>query len=372
MTLPPPARIGQSVDEVDTPALLVDLDALEANIAHMQSLADAAGKALRPHAKSHKSADIALRQIAAGAAGVCCQKVSEAELLAQGGVTDILVSNQVVGAAKIGRLARLARDCALAVCVDDAGNLAEIAAAARRSGGIIEVLVELDVGMGRCGVGAEGVAALARQAAEEEGVRFGGLQAYNGRAQHIREHGKRAGAIAGSQVIVADALEQLRAAGLDCPRITGAGTGTFEFEAGGDVWTELQCGSYVFMDADYARNLDAEGEMLSRFRHSLFVLAGVMSVAQAGRAVVDAGLKAMSMESGLPEVAGNDDLIYRGASDEHGTLATGSSNGPALGDRVRLIPGHCDPTVNLHDWYVCVRGGVVEEIWPVTARGAVF
>lgn len=372
MTLPPPARTGQPIDDVDTPALVIDLDALDANIALMQSLADAAGKALRPHAKSHKSAEIARLQISAGAAGVCCQKVSEAELLVQGGVDDILVSNQVVGALKIGRLARLARDCRVAVCVDDAGNLAQIGAAARRSGGVIEVLVELDVGMGRCGVGAEGVAALARQAAETEGLSFGGLQAYNGRAQHIREHEARARAISESGAIVREALDHLSGVGLECPRVTGAGTGTFEFEAADDVWTELQCGSYVFMDADYARNLDSNGEMTSPFRHSLFVLAGVMSVAQAGRAVVDAGLKAMSMESGLPEVAGNADLTYKGASDEHGTLSTGASNGPALGDKVRLIPGHCDPTVNLHDWFVCVRDGHVEDVWPVTARGAVF
>lgn len=372
MTVHPPAKVGQSLDEVDTPALVLDLNALEANIARMQSLADAAGVALRPHAKSHKSADIARMQIKAGAAGVCCQKVSEAELLAQNGVSDILVSNQVVGAAKIGRLMQLARRARVGVCVDDSSNLAEIAAAARRVGAPLEVLVELDVGMGRCGVDADGAVRLSRDAAELDGVRFGGLQAYNGSAQHIRSRDGRRSAIESSGAIVQRVLDGLQDAGIACPRVTGAGTGTFEFEAASGIWSELQCGSYVFMDADYARNEDAEAQTTGAFQNSLFVLGGVLSIAQPGKAVIDAGLKSMSMESGLPEIADLPDIRYAGASDEHGTLTTGQGNGPALGDRIRVIPGHCDPTVNLHDWFVCARDGRVEAIWPVTARGAVF
>ena len=372
MTVPPPARIGQRTEEVDTPALLLDLDVLQTNIGRMQSLADAAGVDLRPHAKSHKSADIARLQIDAGARGVCCQKVSEAELLAQNGVGDILVSNQVVGASKIGRLVQLARRIRLGVCVDDSGNLAEIAAAARRVGASVEVLVELDVGMGRCGVDAEKAVPLCQEILRTEGVTFGGLQAYNGSAQHIRSRDGRHEAIEASGVTVRDVLARLDAADIQCPRITGAGTGTFEFEAASGIWSELQCGSYVFMDADYARNEDTEGGTTGGFGNSLFVLGGVLSVGQAGRAVIDAGLKSMSMESGLPELIDMPGARYAGASDEHGTLRTGQGNSPALGDRVRVIPGHCDPTVNLHDWFVCVRAGVVEDIWPVTARGAVF
>jgi len=372
MTLPPPAKVGQSIDEVDTPALLLDLDVLDENIARMQAFADAAGVALRPHAKSHKSADIALRQIEAGARGVCCQKVSEAELLALNGVGDILVSNQVVGARKIARLAGLARAANVAVCVDDAGNAAEIAAAARRLGGPIDMLVEVDVGMGRCGVDPEQALPLVQEIGRLDGVSFGGVQAYHGRAQHVRDRAGRQKAIDESEASVRRVLTDLSNAGIACPRVTGAGTGSFEFEAASGVWTELQCGSYVFMDADYARNTDEAGTTTGAFGHSLFILAGVLSVAQRGRAVVDAGLKSMSMESGLPELVGLDGAAYAGASDEHGTLTTGNANGPALGDRVRLIPGHCDPTVNLHDWYICVRDGTVEAVWPVTARGAVF
>ena len=372
MALPPPAKIGDPLDEVDTPALLLDLDALEANIRTMQGLADKAGVALRPHAKSHKSADIARLQMQAGAVGVCCQKVSEAEMLAVQGVDDILVSNQVVGTVKIDRLARLGRHIRLGVCIDDAGNLAQIAQAARHQGADLEVLLEIDVGMGRCGVAADQVAGLCRQIGDTEGVRFGGLQAYEGRAQHIRDHGKRGAAISKAEAMTRAALAELKGAGIDCPRVTGAGTGSFPFEAASGVWGELQCGSYVFMDADYARIEDASGQPVSTFRHGLFVLAGVLSIARPGRAVVDAGLKCMSMESGLPTIPDFAELDYAGASDEHGTLTTGTSNGPALGDRIRLIPGHCDPTVNLHDWYVGIRGGVVEALWPVTARGAVF
>lgn len=372
MTVQPPACVGQSADEVDTPALVLDLDVLEENIRHMQNLADAAGVALRPHAKSHKSADIALKQLDAGAVGVCCQKVTEAELLAQNGVGDILVSNQVVGASKIGRLVQLARRINVGVCVDDSSNLAEIAAAARHLSASLEVLVEVDVGMGRCGVDAETAARLCCEIVGTDGIRFGGLQAYNGSAQHVRARDERKKAIANSAAIVRNVLARLASAGVECPRVTGAGTGTFEFEAASGIWTELQCGSYVFMDADYGRNEDESGQTTGGFANSLFVLGGVLSIAQAGRAVVDAGLKSMSMESGLPELTGLPGARYAGASDEHGTLVTGQGNGPALGDRVRLIPGHCDPTVNLHDWFVCLRGDRVEAVWPVTARGAVF
>ncbi|WP_417513419.1 DSD1 family PLP-dependent enzyme [Minwuia sp.] len=372
MTVPQPAKVGDRIKEIDTPALLLDLEVLERNIVRMQKLADAAGVALRPHAKSHKSADIALKQIAAGAVGLCAQKVSEAALLVANGVGDVLVSNQVVGARKIGQLASLATRARIGVCVDDPGNVEQIAQAARHFGGHIEMLVEVDVGMGRCGVDPADAPGLCQKIIATEGVGFGGLQAYNGRAQHVRSHADRGAAIEASATAVRRVLSDLEASGVACPRVTGAGTGTFEFEAASGLWNELQCGSYVFMDADYSRNLDERGTEIDTFGHSLFILAGVLSIAQPGRAVVDAGLKCLSVDSGLPVVSGLAGAVYAGASDEHGTLTTGDGNGPALGDQVRLIPGHCDPTVNLHDWYVGVRGDTVEAVWPVTARGAMF
>ena len=374
MTLAPPAEVGMSIDMVDTPALLIELDPFERNLARMAALAASLGMALRPHAKTHKSPDIAHRQIALGAVGQCCQKVSEAEVLVAGGVSDILVSNEVVGDRKLDRLAALARDSRVAVCADDRANVEALDAAAARADTTLEVLVEIDVGGGRCGVRSSQDAVALAQAIDAAGqLRFGGLQAYHGTAQHIRAHSDRRAAIVGAAEQVRSARAALAGAGLDCARITGAGTGSFSFEAETSEWDELQCGSYVFMDADYAKNRDADDAAFTTFEHSLFVLATVMSRPEPAVAVVDAGHKAAAIDSGNPVPAGLADIAYTGASDEHGALRVGRAAAAlALGDKIRLIPGHCDPTVNLHDWYVCVRNDVVEAVWPVAARGGMF
>jgi len=379
MPPPPPAVPGMALAHVDTPALLVDLDAFERNLARMAEAAKAAGVRLRPHAKTHKSPVIARRQIALGAVGACCQKVSEAEILADGGVDDILVSNQIAGTRKLDRLAALACQARVAVCVDDAGNAREVSAAAGRFGAEIGVLVEIDVGSGRCGVapGPDAVR-LAQQVARLPGLRFDGLQAYHGAAQHRRGWDERRDAIAEAAAKVRQTVDGLAAAGLECRTVGGAGTGTYPFEAASGAWNELQVGSYIFMDADYARNRGADGGPVTTFEHALFVLATVMSHPVADRAVVDAGLKALSVESGLPELWQRAGIAYKGAADEHGKLALDGSNAPlGIGDKLLLVPGHCDPTVNLHDWYVGVRGlgtdtARVEAVWPVAARGAMF
>ena len=376
MALPPPAAPGMGLDAIDTPALVLDLDAFERNLARMAEAVAAAGVRLRPHAKTHKSPLIALRQIALGAVGACCQKVSEAEILVAGGIDDVLVSNQVVGAGKLARLAALARRAALAVCVDDAGNARDLSAAALRAGAEIGVLVEIDVGAGRCGVapGADAVR-LALEVAALPGLRFAGLQAYQGAAQHLRGVAERREAIGRAGEMTSRTVELLAEEGLDCATVAGAGTGTFEFEAASGIWNELQAGSYIFMDADYARNEAGDG---GAFEQALFVLATVMSHPTARRAVLDAGLKALAFDSGPPEVFGRAGVVYGGASDEHGGLVLDGSNAPlGIGDKLLLVPGHCDPTVNLHDWYVGVRGlgeegAVVEAVWPVAARGAMF
>ena len=373
MTNLPPAVVGQPLAEVETPALVIDLGAFERNLARMAEGARAAGLALRPHAKTHKSALIAARQIALGAVGVCCQKVGEAEAMVAGGVRDVLVSNQIVGARKLPRLAALAREARIDVCVDDGGNVAALDAAAAEAGARIGVLVEIDVGAGRCGV-APGEAALrlADRIADSAHLRFEGLQAYHGRAQHIRDFGERRDAIRSAAQLAGGTRDLLQRHGIDCPRVTGAGTGTWRFEAESGVFTELQCGSYVFMDVDYARNLAEDGRAAPEFEQSLYVLATVMSRPTAERAVLDAGLKALSVDSGLPRLADVAAAEYVGASDEHGTLRLiRPANDLHLGDKVRLVPGHCDPTVNLYDWYVAVRDGRVEALWPVDARGAV-
>ena len=369
----PPAQPGMREDEIDTPALVIDLDAFEYNLDRMAAILAPTGVRLRAHAKTHKSPVIAHLQIARGAIGQCVQKVAEAEILAWGGVSDILVSNEVVGAQKLARLVALSGISKVAVCVDDAAQVVAAERAASDAGVRLSVLVEIDVGAARCGV-APGPAAveLAVAIARSKHLRFGGLQAYQGSAQHRRGVDERKNlighAIEGSRRTV----EQLRQQGLDCPIVGGGGTGTFEIEAASGVYTEIQAGSYAFMDADYARNLDAAGQPISTFRHALFVLATVMSAPRHGLAVLDAGHKAVSIDSGMPTLWQRPDIRYVSASDEHGKLEYGPETAAVkLGETLRLVPGHCDPTVDRFDWYVGVRAGRVECLWPVAARGGV-
>jgi len=371
MTARRPAEPGMPLNEVATPSLLIDLDAFESNLTVMAKAITMHGIRLRPHAKTHKSPIITRLQMAQGAIGACCQTVAEAEALVDGGVDNVLVSNQVVGAPKIRRLTALARRARVGVCVDDPDNIAAIDAAAQAAGSQLNMLVEIDVGMGRCGVaGGEPAVTLAKQIESAKALRFEGIQAYHGSAQHIRGFEERRQAIAAAIDIAGDTVVRLQAAGFNCETVAGAGTGSFEFEAASGLYNELQAGSYVFMDADYVKNRKADGELLDTFEHSLFVLATVLSVPTDSRAVVDAGLKSHSVDSGLPTLHDAEDIRYAGASDEHGTLDLSESNRRyRVGEVVKLIPGHCDPTVNLHDWYVCIRNDRVESLWPVAARG---
>jgi 3-hydroxy-D-aspartate aldolase len=369
---PPPAEIGASIADIDTPALIVDLDAFDRNVAKMAEFARTAGVRVRPHAKTHKSPAIALKQIAQGAVGQCVQKVGEAEVLVRGGVKDVLVSNQVVGERKLRRLAALAKDATVALCFDSAEQVDAASRVAQDFDVEIGGLVEIEVGMARCGIApGKDAAGLARRIADAPGLKFRGLQAYHGRAQHMPTHQQRAQAIAGAIDAVRETLDALKADNLTCEIVGGAGTGTFAIEAESGVYNELQVGSYVFMDTDYARIGNKDGGRYTAFEHSLFVLATVISAAAEDRAVVDAGLKSLSGEKGPPWVHGLDDVECTVISDEHGMLKVGPSAKPLkIGDQVWLIPGHCDPTVNLHDWYVGVRNGRVEALWPIAARGA--
>jgi D-serine deaminase-like pyridoxal phosphate-dependent protein len=272
MNRPPPAHIGDLLQSVDTPALVLDLDAFERNLSLMADAARTTGLALRPHAKSHKCPTIA---------------------------------------------------------------------------------------------------ALARRIAASSSLRFAGLHAYHGAAQHLRTAAQRQAAIAQAAKQTRATRELIEAGGIACPTVTGAGTGTFPLESASGVWNELQPGSYLFMDADYGRNeIDARWP---RFEQSLFVLTTVMSRPTAERAVVDAGLKASSVDSGMPLVWARAGVEYVKASDEHGVLRIApGARAPALGDKLLLVPGHCDPTVNLYEQFVCMRGGCVEDIWNITARGALW
>ncbi|MBV9863411.1 MAG: DSD1 family PLP-dependent enzyme [Alphaproteobacteria bacterium] len=374
MVTRPPAEIGMPLDEVDTPALIVDLDAFERNLRRLPQRIEDRPVRLRPHAKTHKCPVIALKQVELGAVGVCVQKVAEAEAMVYGGVRDVLVTNEIVGRQKLRRLTALAGMARVATCVDDVTQVDALEEAAREAGIVLPVHVEVNMGGNRCGVEPGGPALeLARRVGEAPHLSFVGLQAYHGSAQHLRGWDERRRAIAGAVEKAGATRDLLAAHGIACANVTGAGTGTFEFEAGSGVYTELQCGSYIFMDADYGRNFDRDGALTRAFEPSLFVWATVMSRPAEDRAIVDAGLKALAMDSGPPTVWEEPAATYERASDEHGRLAVqGATNRLRIGDKIRLVPGHCDPTVNLYDWYVAIRGERVEALWPITARGAVY
>ena len=378
------ASIGLRVDQIDTPALVVDLDAMERNIARMADFARKHQVLWRPHAKLHKSAEIALQLQRAGAVGACVQKTAEAEALAEGGVHDITITNQVIAHPKLLRVARLAAHLQtqggrLALAVDSAEGVQRLAEAMAQAApqARIAVLVEIDVGQGRCGVppGAPALA-LAQAVARLTQLRFAGLHAYHGRAQHLRGAAERREAIAAAVQAARHTRDLITATGLPVPLVTGSGTGTLVHEAASGVYGELQAGSFLFMDTDYARNEREPAQPV--FEQSLFVKTQVIS-ACGSHAVCDAGHKSHAIDSGLPTVAllpPERALRYANGGDEHGLIYADGPKArlPALGRMLWLVPGHCDPTVNLHNFLIGVRGGltagVVERIIRVDARGA--
>lgn len=388
MTLTLQKLISQNVDHIDTPALVIDLDAMERNLAKMATFAHEKHIRWRPHAKLHKSAELALLQIQAGAVGVCVQKTAEAEAMVAGGVCDVYISNEVISLSKLERIAHMAlaleaKNGKLAIAVDSlegVRRLANVLTAAINTTTspvrpLIDVFVEIDVGQGRCGV-APGQAALelAQEIVRHRCLHFAGLQAYHGRAQHLRSPAERQQAIGQAVIHARNTRRNIEAAGIRVGLVTGAGTGTFALETASGVYGELQAGSFLFMDADYTANQPDLTAAAPAFEHALFVKSQVIST-HPTHAVCDAGHKSHAVDSGLPLVAGLN-LDFDNGGDEHGILRphTPGTALPALGDTVWLIPGHCDPTVNLHDFMVGVRGGLaqgtVERIIRVDARGA--
>ena len=371
-----PAAVGMSEADIQTPALVIDLDAFERNIIKMRDFCRQMGVRHRAHGKMHKSADVARIQMQLGeACGICCQKVSEAESFVRAGIKDVLVSNQVRDPAKIDRLARLPKLGARAiVCVDDPANIADLSAAAVRHGTTIECLIEIDCGAGRCGVTTTPeVVSMAKAIATSPGLKFSGIQAYQGAMQHLDSYADRKAKIDIAVAMVRDAVDALKAEGLACDIVGGGGTGSYYFEGNSGVFNELQCGSYAFMDADYGRILDKDGKRIDQgeWENALFILTSVMSHAKSDKAVCDAGLKAQSVDSGLPVVFGRSDVKYVKCSDEHGVIAD-PEGVLKVNEKLKLVPGHCDPTCNVYDWYVGVRNGQVECLWPVTARGLAY
>ncbi len=353
--------VGRSVAELDTPALLVDRAALERNLDRMAELGRRTGKGIRPHAKTHKSREIARLQLARGAIGVTCAKLGEAEMLADGGIAPLLVSTEIAGEEKVARLIALARRAKTLTVVDDIDGAAAISAAARSAGLHIGALVDVNVGQGRSGVAPEDAAELAVRVAALPGLRFLGLQAYEGHLQHVYDAAERLRGWREAMARLESARAAVEARGLTIEIVSTAGTGTCAFAAGHAAVTDVQPGSYVFMDCDYARV-----ETLA-YESALTVLTSVVSRRRDEGVVVDAGWKAVTVEAGMPIVKDHPELVYVTMGDEHGALR--GPTRPLLGERVELVPSHCDTTVNLYDRYHVVRDGIVEAIWPIDARG---
>ena len=356
-----------------TPALVLDLDAMERNIATMTAYAAEAGVAVRPHAKTHKSVQIARRQIDAGALGICCATLGEAEALAAGGIEGLLITSPIVAPAKIDRLMALRADNeSLMVVADDLGNLRALEAAAAASGSMLNVVIDVDVGLHRTGArDAETAVALAEAADASASLRFAGLQGYAGHVQHIEDFGDRRANSHGDLAPLREARDSLKERGIEVPIVTGAGTGTHDIDTEIGLMTELQVGSYVVMDVEYL-DVQARDGGDWRFEPALFVRSTVVSASHDGSATMDAGLKCFATDGPLPRfhtgvpIGAN----YEHFGDEHGRIVfAGANERLAIGAALECIVPHCDPTVNLYDYYHCVRGETVVDIWPIEARG---
>ena len=364
---------------LDTPALCIDIDAMERNIASMAALCRAKNIALRPHSKTHKSVRIAERQLAAGALGICCATIGEAEIMVQGGISGVHVTSPQVTPSKIARVMALnaSPHHGFSVVIDDPKNLADLDIAARAEGRVLDVLIDYSAGHHRTGAATEeDVIALARGAQLAEGLRLRGVQSYSGNLQHIVDRAERRQKAQQRLAVLAGLVARLRDGGIEVPIVTGSGTGTHDFDAETNVFTEMQAGSYIFMDVDYIKAL-RDGRNQLPFETSLFVQTAVVSANGAkvpgGYVTTDAGLKSFATENHKPEVmsGGPPGSTYGFAGDEHGRLffPPGTAEIPRIGERVELVTPHCDPTVNLHEFYHLVRGDTLVDIWPVDARG---
>ncbi|MBV8185608.1 MAG: DSD1 family PLP-dependent enzyme [Alphaproteobacteria bacterium] len=367
--------IGQqgSRRSLNTPALVLDLDMLDRNIAEMAAFAAAHNVKLRPHSKTHKSADIARRQIASGALGVCCAKLGEAEALADSGIESLHITSPVVTPQAIDRLIELnGKVSDLMVVVDHPANVEALAAAAGNAGKPLTVIVDIDPGMHRTGVASpDGVVELVRKVTQQKSLKYAGVQFYCGRHQHIVDFAERKAAIEERTEYLKGILAKLETAGLKPGIVTGSGTGTHYIDGKLGVFTELQVGSYIFMDHDY-NVCDLRGLDRPTFEQALQIAARVVSANTPGLATVDAGLKAMATEKGPPPIlkGAPEGSTTRFMGDEH--LAVVPPEGqpaPAHGEQVILVPPHCDPTVNMYESYHVVKGDTLVDIWPVTARG---
>jgi D-serine deaminase-like pyridoxal phosphate-dependent protein len=354
-------HVGRPVEELPTPALLVDAAALERNLATMAAALDGTGTALRPHTKVQKSPDLAALQVAAGAVGVTVATVWEAAAMAAAGIGDVLVANEVVGAAKIGALAALARHARLTVVVDDERNIADLSAAARAHGSEFDVLVDLDVGMARCGARSPTAAlALARATDAAPALRLAGIQAYEGHCMLEPDPATRLRLATGAMDYAASTAALIRARFPAATTLSGGGTGTYRITGRHPAVTELQAGSYVFMDAFH-------WDLVDGFEVSLTVLTTVLA-RHGDTVILDAGRKSVGIDFVLPPIQGHD-YQARYYAEEHALFDVDDRLAARPGDLLRLVAGYAPTTVNLHDVFHVVRDGTVERIWPVFPRG---
>ena len=359
--------IGMHKTELDTPALLIDLDKMEANIETMANYFSTVNADLRPHVKTHKTPIIAHKQIAAGAIGVTCAKLGEAEAVIHAGIRDVLIANQIVGTQKIARLINLAKHSEIMVAVDNLENVQAISEAAAAKDATVRMLVEVNIGMDRCGVEpGKPALELAEQIRRSPNLVFEGLMGYEGHTVAKPKRSERNTAAREAMQRLIDAKHYLEKQGVEVTVMSGGGTGTFNITGSIPEMTEIQAGSYVLMDSTYY-NVEGIGE---HFECALSVLATVVSRPSPNRIIVDTGLKVLAKEFGIPQPVGVDGIEMTGLSEEHGKILVSDENiSLKPGDQLEILPTHCCTTVNLHDRYYGIRNGIVESVWNITARG---
>ncbi len=357
--------VGAFLDSVSTPALVVDLAVMEKNIAAMMSYLASTSCSIRPHAKTHKTPAVGHLQMESGAIGLCCATIGEAEAMVGGGLDHIFLASEVVSGDKIRRLVDLAQQRDIIVAVDSESNLSDLSEAARGKSNRLGVVVDIDVGMGRCGVQSiEQAVDLAKKASGSGGIAFKGIFGYEGHAVGIKDRAERTRVGQKANAYLVEAAEAIRSAGIPVEIVTGAGTGTFDIAAENEGITEIEAGSYIYMDSSYSQ-LDLP------FEQSLTVLATVLSRPVEERIIFDVGMKGISVERHMPLISGQSGIVVQKLSEAHATAQiTDSSIDPKPGDRYHLVPSHCCTTVNLYDEIVAMRDGRIEAVWPISGRGA--
>lgn len=360
--------------ELTTPALVLDWDAFEQNIGAYQNQMNLHGLRARPHAKSHKCAEIARRQIAAGAVGICTASLHEAEEMMGQGINNILITSPVIGADKVDRLMQLLdQGAAVAVVVDDQDHATSMAAAAHRSGHVLDVLIDVDLGMGRTGISnIESALRLVDIVCDAEGISYRGIQAYSGRVQHIEQFAERDRVYTGQLRFLSALITALNRRGLKPATVSGGGTGTLALDCREGILTEHQAGSYIFMDVEYGAVTLRANDADTAFATSLFLHSTVISKNVPGRVTIDAGLKSFATDGPLPRMSAGAPVgtTYSFFGDEHGCLTfPAPTDCLPLGSIVTFVTPHCDPTINLHDHLHVVRHDTIVDIWRIVGRG---